>query len=172
MYHHFFMTFIWLTVVCSLQHNCTKVAYMFFVCINWKKELAAVCFFPAYCWLSIQFVCIFHVFVFDIVSENYSIKQLCSNETFQAPNNAVHSPWALATVPPWMTTHSVQVTTAPWLLERQSTSRVMRQVDISPSVSRAKQIILWKPCVKSLSLVINTYVRIRYFIHFGELAYK
>ncbi|KAK2155325.1 hypothetical protein NP493_2085g00000 [Ridgeia piscesae] len=40
-----------------------------------------------------------------------------------------------------MTTHSVQVTTAPWLLERQSTSRVQRQVDTSPSVSRAKQII-------------------------------
>ncbi|KAK2172550.1 hypothetical protein NP493_950g02020 [Ridgeia piscesae] len=40
-----------------------------------------------------------------------------------------------------MTTHSVQVTTAPWLLERQSTSRVQRPVDISPSESTAKLII-------------------------------
>ncbi|KAK2156312.1 hypothetical protein NP493_1962g00003 [Ridgeia piscesae] len=37
-----------------------------------------------------------------------------------------------------MTTHSVQVTTASWLLERQSTSRVQRQVDICPSESPAK----------------------------------
>ncbi|KAK2156720.1 hypothetical protein NP493_1950g00000 [Ridgeia piscesae] len=41
---------------------------------------------------------------------------------------------------PHFTGLTCQVTTAPWLLERQSTSRVQRQVDISPSEPPAKVI--------------------------------